>query len=250
MAAEIGHQPGQRVVGAPFDQRGDGALVADVVEQTLAPGAAALEGQGRIQLVGTGVDPLAELQAAGFAEGLLQQGAVFEDPDLPAHRLEQFGDPLVKPFAHHGIETLAIVIDDPPAILQAVLPAFQQAFENVALVQFGIADHCYHAAGRALRAQALGSQIVLDQAGEHGDGGAEPDRAGGKIHIVDVLGARRIGLSAAQAAIVFQLLPRLLPEQILDGVKDRTGVGLHRDTVFRPQDVKIERRQDGGRRGR
>ena len=45
----------------------DGALVADLVHQPLAPGRAALEGQRRIELVRAGVDPVAQALAAGLA---------------------------------------------------------------------------------------------------------------------------------------------------------------------------------------
>ncbi len=43
---------------------------------------------------------------------------------------------------------------------------------------------------------------------------------------------------------------RLLAEQILDRVKDRAGVRLDGDAVLRPQHREIERRHDGGERGR
>ena len=59
-----------------------------------------------------------------------------------------------------------------------------------------------------------------------------------------------IALRALVAAEVFELLARLLAEQILDGVEDRRGVRLDRDAVLRPQHAEIERRHDGGERGR
>jgi hypothetical protein len=78
----------------------------------------------------------------------------------------------------------------------------------------------------------------------------ETDRAGGEIDIVGVLGARRIGLRAPKAAEIFQLVAGLVAEQILDGVKHRARMRLHRDAVLRFQHRKIQRRHDGGERGR
>ena len=52
VAAEIAHQRGELVVAAALDQRVTGALVAEVVDEPLAPGRAALEGQRGIELVG------------------------------------------------------------------------------------------------------------------------------------------------------------------------------------------------------
>ena len=58
VAAEIVHQPRQLVVGALLDQLRHRALIADLVEQALAPRRAALEHQRRVELVRTAVDPL------------------------------------------------------------------------------------------------------------------------------------------------------------------------------------------------
>ena len=71
VAAEIGHQPRQLLVGALLDQPRHRPLVAEIVEQALAPGGAALEGQGGIELVRAGIDPVAQALAAGLLEGLL-----------------------------------------------------------------------------------------------------------------------------------------------------------------------------------
>jgi hypothetical protein len=72
MTAEIGHQRAKLGVGATLEQRCDAWLAAYVGKQALAPGGAALEGERRVKLVGTGVDPGAQCFAAGFGEsGLL-----------------------------------------------------------------------------------------------------------------------------------------------------------------------------------
>jgi hypothetical protein len=56
-------------------------------------------------------------------------------------------------------------------------------------------------------------------------------------------------LRALVAAEIFQLLAALVAEQILDGVKHRACMRLHRDAVLRPQHREIQRRHDIGERG-
>ena len=78
---------------------------------------------------------------------------------------------------------------------------------------------------------------------------AEPDRAGREVDAVGVLGARRIGLGAAERAEALELVARLAAEQVLDGVEHRARVRLDRHPVARPQHVEIERghqRRDRG----
>ena len=87
-----------------------------------------------------------QLLAAGLLERGLLQRAVFQDHHVPAEILEQLLVALPQAFAHDGVEALPVVVDDPPAIAQALLPAFEQRFENVALVELGVADQRHHAA--------------------------------------------------------------------------------------------------------
>ena len=163
VAAEVVHQPGQLVVGPRFDQLAHGALVADLVHQALAPGRAALEHQRRVELVRTAVDPLPQSVAARLAERGLLQRAVFQDHHVPAEILEQLLVALPQALAHHRVEALAVVVDDPPAIAQALLPAFQDCLEDVALVELGVADQCNHAAFRPFETPAVGPHVVLHQ---------------------------------------------------------------------------------------
>ena len=60
----------------------------------VAPGGAALEGQRRIELVRAVVDPFHQRRAAGLGEGRLQQFAVFQLDDIPAHGAEEILDAL------------------------------------------------------------------------------------------------------------------------------------------------------------
>ncbi len=163
VAGEVGHQAMKLVVRARLDQPRDRALVADLVVEALAPGGAALEHQRGIELVGTAVDPLPQALAAGLAKRFIEQRAVFEDHDVPAEGREQ---PLVarpQPLADDGVETLAVVIDDPPAIADVLLPAFQDRLEDVAFVELSVADQCDHAPFGCVQAPAVGADIVLHQ---------------------------------------------------------------------------------------
>jgi hypothetical protein len=163
VAAEVTHQLRQFFVGSAFDQLCNRALVADVIEQPLAPGRATLEQQRRIELVRAGVNPLAQGLAAWFAERRLLQGAVFQDHDVPAKILEQVFVALPQTLAHHRIEALPVVVDDPPAIAQALLPAFEHGLENVALVELGVADQRDHATFRTAETPAMCTHVILDQ---------------------------------------------------------------------------------------
>ena len=184
----------------------DAGILVEVARQRLAPGRAALVDQRRVERVGAVVDPLPQMLAAGLGEGRFQQLAVLQGDDAPADQLEHLVDAAEQPVGDHAVEALAVVVDDPPEIADVVLPAFEQRLEDVALVELGVADQRDHPAGRALAgAQLLQAHIVLHQRGEQRHRHAEADRAGREIDVVDVLGARRIGLRAAQAAEALEL---------------------------------------------
>lgn len=250
VAGEVGHQPRELVVGAAVDQRRDGALVADVVEETLAPGGAALEGQRGIELVRAGVDPFPQPLAALLAEGRLEQHAVFERHHLPAEGAEDRLEARVEPLADHRVEALAIVVDDPPGVADALLPALEQRLEDVALVHLGIADEGDHAALRTLRRPAVRLHVILHEAREQRLRDAEPHRAGREIDVVAVLGARGIGLRALVAAEALELVARLVAEQVLDGVEGGARMRLDGDAILRAQGGEIERGHDRRERGR
>ena len=54
---------------------------------------------------------------------------------------------------------------------------------------------------------------------------------------------------AAEGAKPLEPLTRLPPQQILNGMKDRAGVGLDGDPVLGTQDIEIERCHERGERG-
>ena len=57
-------------------------------------------------------------------------------------------------------------------------------------------------------------------------------------------------MRAFKTAKILQLLKALLPQQIVDGVEDRAGMGLDRDPILGPQHREIQRGHDRRQRGR
>ena len=250
VAAEIHHQRRQLIIGQGVDDGADARDAAKVGQQGLAPGGAALEGQGGVEAVRAVVDPAAQRLPVRAREGGFQPAAVFQRDDVPAHVAEQALDPAEEPVGHHGIERLAVVVHHPPDIADVVLPAFQQGFVDVALIEFGIAHHRHVTpGGQALGGEVVQAHIVLHERAERRQGHAQADRACRKIHLRPVLHARGIGLDAAEVAQRGEAFAILPPEQVVDRVEDRPGMGLHRHAVRRAQDAEIQRRQDRDRGG-
>ena len=250
VAAQVGHEVGEFAVAAPLDQRGHRALIAEIVEQALSPCRAALIGQGRVKLVRTAVDPVAQALTARLGERLLLQDAVLEDDDVPAERAEHRLEPLPQALADHRIEALAVVVDDPPGVADAMLPAFEHGFEDVAFVHLGIADERDHLAFGAILRPAVRLDIVLHEARKQRLRDAEADRTGREVDVVGILGARGIALRALVAAEVLEVFAGLPAHQVVDGMEDRRRMRLDGDAVFRTQHRKIQRRQDGRERRR
>src|SRR5262249_28395996 len=176
--------------------------------------------------------------------------AIFEEHDVPTEVSEQVLIALPQTLADHGVEALPVVVDDPPAIAQALLPAFEHSLEDVALVELGIAEQRDHAAFRPFKTPTVSARIVSRDRHAQRLSDAEADRTGGKIDVVSIFGARRIGLRALIAAEVFELLARLTPEQILNGMEVRRGMRFDRDAILRPQAMKIKGGHDRGERRR
>ena len=240
--AEIGHQPPERVVVVLVEQGADAAGVAEVAQQLLAPRRAPLVGEGRVARVLRGVDPVPQRVSARPLEDGGQQASVLEDFHPPVEVAEDGLEPIREALDHHGVQTLAVVVDDPPDVADVVLPRLHQRLEDVALVELGVARDRDHATLRPLGPELLQSHVVLDERREAGHGHAEADRSGGEIDVVGILRARRVRLRAAESAEAGELVLRLVAQQVLDGVEHRAGVRLHRHPVLHSQGVEVERR--------
>ena len=246
MAAEIGHQRGERIVVARVEDRLH--RLAEILFEPRPPGRPAEIGQHRIIGVARLVDPALQRRAAFLAEGGLLRLAIFQRHDPPAAARENLVEAAEHPVRRRRVEALAVIVDDPPAIADIVLGRLDQAFVDIALVKLGIAHQRDHPPGIGRLHQAVGDAIILDEACEGGDRHAEPDRAGREIDGDPILRPARIALHPAEAAKRLHRLAGLRAEQIVDGVEHRPGMGLHRDLVVRPERVEIERRHDRGHR--
>ena len=93
------------------------------------------------------------------------------------------------PYTDHAVEALPVIVDDPPAVLDLVLPALQQGLVDIAFVQFRVAHQRDHARVAAGIDHAVQPQVILHQGCEHRLGHAKAHRPRGEIHIGLVLGA-------------------------------------------------------------
>ncbi|MNK98909.1 hypothetical protein D3C87_1192880 [compost metagenome] len=244
IAAEVFHECGKLDVAAAVDERGNVALVAEIVHQTLAPNGSAHERQCRVELVGAIVDPFPKAFTARFLECGALKDAVFDAHDVPAKGVENILDPLEQPLMHDAVERLAVIVDDPPGVAQTVFPAFLQALVDIAFIKLRIADKGDHPAGAHVLAPAFGGNVVLHDRREGGDRHSEPHRPGGEVHIVSILGAARITLDATVSAEILHLLASLVAHEILNRVKNWGCMRFDGDAVLRTQCRKIERRHD------
>ena len=189
MAAEIVHQPRQLVVAAALQERGDRPLIADLIAEPLAPCRSALKHQSGIKLVRTIIDPLAQYFAARFGKRRLLKRAVFEQHYVPTEIAEQVLIALPKSLADDGIQALPVVIDNPPAIAQPLLPALEHRFEDIAFIELGVAKKRNHAAFPPRETPTVGAHIILGQRRKQSLGHAKSDRTRGKVDVIGIFGA-------------------------------------------------------------
>ena len=187
MSAEIAHQGREFRVRATLEEAGHVALVAEIVQEPLAPSGAALERQRRIELVRRRVDPLAQSFSTRLLERSFLQGTIFENDDIPTEGAENGLEAGVETLADHGIEALAVIVDDPPAIAQALLPPFEQGLEDVTFIHLRIAHERDHSPFGPILRPAMGLHVILHQAREERLRDAQADRAGREIDVVDIL---------------------------------------------------------------
>ena len=184
MPAEIVHERGKLIIRKRVNNGANTGDATKIGQNGSAPGSTSLEGQRGVEAVRAIINPAAQLIAIWSGKGRFQLAAVFERDDIPTHIAEQALDTAEKPVRHDGIERLAVVIHDPPDIADIVLPAFQQGFVDIALIQFGIAHHGDMPAWRdALRRHAMQMHIILHKRPERRECYAKPNRTGREINL-------------------------------------------------------------------
>ena len=73
-----------------------------------------------------------------FGKGRALQGTVFQPHHPPVEGGKDRLDPRPKPFPHHPVKRLAVIVDHPRDIAQIVLPALLQRHVDIALDQLTI----------------------------------------------------------------------------------------------------------------
>ena len=214
----------------------------------MAPRGSAFEDQGRVKRIWAVIQPLSQLCPSRLMESSLQAFAVLEGYHSPAHHLEKMADLPEELIGDDRIEALAVVVHDPPDISYAMLPALIECLVHVAFVQFAVSGNCDHSPFlRAAVLPAFEPHVILHQAGKSRLGQPKPHRTSGKVDPVGIFRSGGIGLRPLVAAIPFELVERLFAEQILDRVKDRAGMWLYGNSIFRTQNLEIQCRHDSDR---
>ena len=113
------------------------------------------------------------------------------------------------------------------------------ASQHGALVELGVAEQRDLAAADG-HVEVAGHVAVGERAPDR-RGGADADRAGRVVDRVGVLRARRVGLQAAELAQRLEVARLEPPEQVVDRVQDRRGVGLDRHAVGRLEEREPQR---------
>ena len=136
--------------------------------------------------------------AAVALEGGLQPAAVLRLDDVPAGVLEELHEPPGLHARDDPVEALAVEVDDPHDVAEALERRVGDRLPDVALVELGVADEGDEAG------VGPGAEVGVDVAAggrreQRGDR-AEADRAGREVEDVGVLGAARVGLQAAELA--------------------------------------------------
>ena len=186
----------------------------------------------------------------GRAYACAQPTAVLDLDDVPAGGLE-LPAPLVDPDAgHHPVQRLPVEVDEPHHVAEAGGRRVGDRLPDVALVQLGVADQRDEPGVRA--GPKCASTYRRVTAANSGAAAPRPDRAGGEVDLVRVLGPRRVRLQPAAGPQPRQVRPVQVAQQVLDRVEHRRGVRLDRHPVLGVQVGEPERghRGDQGGAGR
>src|SRR2546425_314019 len=83
------------------------------------------------------IKPIAKRIAPARGKSTFQQLAVFERDDAPLHTLEDAIQALKEAIGHNSVQTLAVIIDNPPDVGNPMLPSFKQGLEHIAFIKLG-----------------------------------------------------------------------------------------------------------------
>ena len=181
-------------------------------------------------------------------EGRLQLAAVLGLHDMPARVVEELHEAPGLHAGDHPVEALAVEVDDPQHIAEALERRVGDGLPHVALVELGIAHQRDEPGGGP--GPEVGVDIAASGRREQRSDSAEANRAGREVEDVRVLRAARVGLEAAQLAQPGEVGGIELAGQVLDGMEDRGRMRLHRHLVVAVQVGEPQRSHDADHRGR
>ena len=251
MAPHVADQLAKRGVRDPREEPVEGpiGLAVGRFHERRSHGAGGRPQQRVVLGIGHRLEPRAEALAPGPRE----QGAKLRSPaqldHAPAGRAEprlELTPPRVR---RDAVQALAVQVHDPEQVVQLGDGLLQQRLPHVALVQLGVPHHGDEPLGPP-RARAV-AHIARGQRPEGRHHGAEPHRARGQLHHAGIFPPARIGLESAEAPQAHELVGRQPPAQVLDGIEDRRGMGLHGHHLAGLERLEVERghqRDDGGGR--
>jgi hypothetical protein len=91
---------------------------------------------------------------------------------------------------HNPVEAMPIEVDHRHDIVQAGDRRVEQGLPDVALVELGVAEQGDEP--RPGRRPEVGVDVAPGRGGEQWSGRAEPDRSGGEVDRITILGQRRV----------------------------------------------------------
>ena len=210
MPTQVGQQGVQIAIVIFVEQLRDPLRIAQITPQLLAPRRSTLKNQGRVERIRAIVEPLLQGSSTRIFEGFFESLAVLQDVDVPIDQLKHLADAFNELILDHDVQALTVVINHPPHVAQVLLPTFEHRLENTALVQLGIAYDGNHPTRPVTRvAPSFQCEIVLNERSKNGHRHAEAHRACRDVHLIGVLGARRVSLCTPYRAEQLQAAPAL-----------------------------------------
>ena len=187
----------------------------------------------------------------GRVERGRQQVPVLGLDDVPAGAVEELHQLLDLLVGDDAVEALAVRVDDPHHVAEALQRRVGDRLPDVALVELGVAGEGDEP-GRApsSRPAEVGLDVPAGRGGEERGDDAEPDGPGGEVEDVGVLGPARVRLQPAELAQAGQVRAVELAGEVLDGVVHGRGVRLDGDLVPTVEVPEPQRRHDRHHRRR
>ena len=216
MTAQVGDQSLEFVVGVLLG-RGPHQRVG--AHEELGTSVGRIEREQRlVGLVGHCVDVGPQRLTAGFLECAGEPAAVLRFGHVPAGVAEEVLEPFGDDARNHPIETLTIEVHDHGEVAEPFGHRLGDRLPHVALVELGIAhERDESSVGSSAE---VGVEVPPGQGTEQWRNRTEPDRTGGEVGDVGILGARRVGLETTTLAQFGQVGAIELTGEVLDRVVD------------------------------